>query len=207
MTLKEKAMKILKDAFLPKELEDLQKELKLSVTPVEVVTAKAKEYKAKDGVSVFVDGLNEGGEIVTNASKAWADAEGKTAMNDGDYIIESDNLIITVAGGVVTAVKPAQEIKPSEDPMEQMQTQMSAHKTEIEKYKTALSDQKKAFDEEIKKLRESNRVILQTLERIATTPLRSKSVIKIEKAESEMTNFEIAKFKRGEKIYKEVEQD
>ena len=201
--LKEKAMKHLKELFLPDELVLLQDELKAAVTPpapTELPASKeAKEMKTKDGVSLFIDGLDADGKPVVNTSKAFADQAATSPMNDGDYILDND-MIVSVAAGVVTGFKPNQDL--IEEPIAEMKAQLAAHKKDLEKANTKLASQEADFKTEFEKLKKTNLVLLKFMDKIINAPVVSPEKKGVLKPVSEMTNAEKMRHERGVPVYK-----
>lgn len=205
--LKEKAMKHLKELFLPEEMVLLAEELKAAVTPpapTDLPASKeAKEMKTKDGVSLFIDGLDADGKPVKNTSKAFADKAATSPMNDGDYILDND-MIVTVASGIVTDFKPAQDLIPPVGDMADMKAQLAEHKKELEKANTKLADQETDFKAELEKMKKTNLVLLKFMDKIVNAPIVTPAKTGELKPVSEMSNAEKMRHERGIPVYKTV---
>jgi len=196
-----KAFKALKEAFTPEEITELNTHLNPPVAAPVVAAEAPKEFKTKEGVSVFITGADADGNIVPTTSKAFSDAAGTTPVLDGEYVFDNGTSI-TVAAGIVTEVENAAAVSTeTADPMAEMAVQMSAQKDAFE---LKLAAQKTWFEKEIADLKEANKVAFKTIDKILNTPIvtTNLSAERVEKPVSEMNNYELLRYNRGEKIYK-----
>lgn len=196
-----KAFKALKEAFTPEEITELNTHLNPPVAAPVVAAEAPKEFKTKEGVSVFITGTDADGNIVPTTSKAFSDAPGTTPVLDGEYVFDNGTSI-TVAAGIVTEVENAAAVSTeTADPMAEMTVQMSAQKDAFE---LKLAAQKTWFEKEIADLKEANKVAFKTIDKILNTPIvtTNLSAERVEKPVSEMNNYELLRYNRGEKIYK-----
>lgn len=208
------------------KLKDIFKKIQLSInsalTPEEKKALKANivqlneqvaapaapavqltEMKTKDGKVLTIDGeLKEGATVMLVDP-----TNGPSQAPDGDHELE-DGTIITVAGGLVTMVKPVSAPEPAAEMaqvVQQMEAKFSAQTKEIEKsYSVKLAEQKKDFEDKLKDL--SNKVLLtsQLLDKIIETPIDTIefSAAKSSKALTEeeynkLSNADKVKYNRG----------
>lgn len=199
--IKDKAMKTLSELFSKEEIVILQAELAASVVaPVVPLAAAPKEFKTKDGVSIFITDADAEGNPVATTSKAFSDANGLVAMANGDYVLENGNTL-TIADGIVSVVKEV-EVAPDPDPMAEMKTQLSAHTKELDKtYAVKLAAIETKFTTELDKVKTTNKVLLATIDKILNAPIKSTPSTGVEKKREDMTNNEKVRNDRGEKIY------
>ena len=162
------------------------------------------ESKTKDGKILSYEGeLKE-----TTMVNVMDEATGlPIPAPSGDYELE-DGTVVTILDGIVTGIKkveaPAAPAPPS---VEEMKTQLSAHKKEIESdYETKLSTQKKEFNNKIDEL---SKIVLSHAKMIDTfinTPVETVNLAdnkpKAELSEEEynnLSNYEKVKYNRRNK--------
>lgn len=160
-------------ALTPEEKKALKEnivQLNEQVAAPTAPTVQLAEMKTKDGKVLTIDGeLKEGATVMLVDP-----TNGPLPAPDGDHELE-DGTIITVAGGLVTMVKPVSAPEPAAEMaqvVQQMEAKFSAQTKEIEKsYSVKLAEQKKDFEDKLKDL--SNKVLLtsQLLEKIIETPI------------------------------------
>jgi hypothetical protein len=202
---------ILGSSLKPEELTKLKADilkLEANLTPAPVVPTPAPvtlgESKTKDGKILSYDGeLKE-----TTMVNVMDEATGlPIPAPTGDYELE-DGTIVTITDGVVTAIKkveaPAAPAPPS---IEEMQTQLSAHKKEIETaYEAKLSAQNKELNNKIDEL---SKIVLSQMKMVDTfinTPIETVNLAdnkpKTELSEAEynaLTNFQKVQYNRRNK--------
>ena len=99
-TLKVRLAETIKaDATLGSDIEKLHTLFAEAVVPPAETPVAPKEFKTKDGVSLFIVG--EKPEV---GLAVFSDIEGVTPAADGEYIFEE--YTIMVVGGLITEVKP-----------------------------------------------------------------------------------------------------
>ncbi len=158
---------------LSKEEKDALKNHIKELEKVQLSSATAKDGKV----------LSYEGDLATGVAIM---IEGAPAP-DGDYELE-DGSMVSVSGGVVTAIKPKQsDVQPEQ--MKEAIALMEAKMSAVESvYKTQLAAYKKEV-EELKKVALSN---AQILDKIINTPIESISfdTTKPEKPIEQMTGYE-----------------
>lgn len=194
-------MKKLGEVFTKEEIVELKAALKDSEPGKVNLADTPMEFKTKDGSSVFVVGIGADGKIAKDL-KVFTDAAGTVAVADGDIVLE-DGTTVTVKGGSITDMKAPE---PAKDPVQEMNTQMSAHKANMERsFKVELANQRKEFQTELEKVKKANAVLLKTIDKILETEIKIEAkkpdVTKKLKDPSKMTNAELMKHNRGEEVY------
>ena len=184
--------KVLPDALKTKIKEHIK--LSNEVKLAEAITADGKTLSYEGEV------LDVNTMVSVKDGDVLTPAEGKFEVVNPD----GSKIIITCVAGVVTEKSEAEAEKVEEepaapaakDPMIDMTAQMSAQKSEFEsKFKsleTKLSTQSKV----IEKLTADNKVLLEVMDALVTTPVKDKEV-KNTKPYNEMSNHERALYNRG----------
>lgn len=192
--MKEKVLAIIKAALskaLTAEEKQVLKDYQAKLEADALAAATPKEVKTTDGKTLSVTGEVKAGSAVTLDGKP---AEGTFTLEDGSTLV--------VAGGVIT------EVKPKETPAEPMPAEMVAkmqaqHKTEIEAFETKLSQIKADHKKEIDEMKVMTLELTKTINKMLDTPIDTTlNNQKEEKKVEDMTNAELVRFNRGEKIYK-----
>lgn len=175
----------------PEQIDEIAKWVKLQETPAPVTL---KELKTKDGKTLSISGaLAEGVDVTIDGAPA----------PDGDYIIidaEGKEGTITVAGGKVTKIAVAAATQPPADAKmsAEVKAEIDALKAKLDTHMAAhnvVVEANKALTKQVVDL--SNHMI-----KILKTPVVvNQNENKVEKKFDEMSNYEKAKFSRGEKIY------
>jgi hypothetical protein len=197
--LKDKLMKKLREAFTDVEITELKAALKDSEPGKVNLEGTPMEFKTKDGASVFISGLGTDGKVAKDL-KVFTDAAGTIAAADGPVVLE-DGTTVTVAGGIITDVKAPE---PAKDPVQEMNTQMSAHKANIERsFEVRLQKQKLEFQVELEKVRKANASLLKFVDKVLDTEIVVQAAQKEKKLKDpkDMTNAELARHNRGEEIF------
>lgn len=201
---------ILGSSLKPEELTKLKADiLKLEANltppaPDAPLPVTLSESKTKDGKILSYEGeLKE-----TTVISVMDEATGlPIPAPSGEHELE-DGTMITVLDGVITAIKKVEApAAPAVPTVEEMQTQLSAHKKEIETgYEAKLSSQKVEFNN---KLDELSKIVLSQAKMIDTfinTPIETVNLA-AKKPNDELTedeynnlsNFEKVKYNRRNK--------
>jgi hypothetical protein len=165
----------------------LEGEIAVPVAPAPIATPTLlKEMKTKDGKTLSVEG-----ELKEGAALMIVSETGPAPAPDADYELE-DGTIVSVAGGLVTVIKPAALTPAPVAPVpaemiQQMTTQLSAHKKDIEaSYEVKF--QKQADEvKELKKILLSQNKMIDT---IVNTPIDNISLEAPEKNIEELKGLE-----------------
>ena len=166
-------------------LKDYHTKMELELNPP---APKLMEAKTKEGVTVSYEGELKEGTPLTVVTP-----EGSMPAPDGDHELE-DGTIVSVASGLVTAVKkvdtpsPEEEMKKAEEMKNTMAAQFSVQKTELEKALdvkfAAKESELKAQIDELKKVQLST---LGALDKILNMPIDTIVIEEKKKTWEEMT--------------------
>lgn len=207
---------ILGSSLKPEEITKLKADilkLETNLTPVAPAapaapaatpTVTLAEIKTKDGKVMTYEGELKEGTMVSVMDEATGLP---VPAVTGDYELE-DGTLVVITDGVITSIKKVEvPVTPPAPSVEEMTTQLSAHKKEIEKdYETKLASQSKNFDTKIDEL---SKIILsqaQILDKFINTPIETVNMASNKPAAelsleeyNKLDNYEKVKYNRRNK--------
>jgi hypothetical protein len=136
--------------------------------------------KLTDGTEITWEGeLTEGTPIML--------ADGSPAP-DGDHTLE-DGSIVTIAGGIVTAIAKPEEAPSMEDMSAEMKSEIEALKLSVAELKTAIESNKpQDFSSDIASLKETQKELFETIKAFNESKDSSSKANNFKKAEVKISN-------------------